>query len=108
MAICCGSWCYPRAHLRPWQPDTEQTRLLQHLVAARRQLVNEKARQVQRLTDKPKLYFPQALDWFEKVDSPLVGALLLRLAHAGRAAKSPAGDPALLSYPAQLPQPGID
>jgi transposase len=67
-----------RAHLRPLQPDTEQTRLVQHLVEARRKLVNEKTRQVQRLTDKLKLYFPQVLTWFEKVDSPLVGALLLR------------------------------
>jgi transposase len=67
-----------RAHLRPLQPDTEQTRLVQHLVEARRKLVNEKTRQVQRLTDKLKLYFPQVLDWFEQVDSPLVGALLLR------------------------------
>jgi transposase len=67
-----------RAHLRPLQPDTEQTRLVQHLVEARRKLVNEKTRQVQRLTDKLKLYFPQMLGWFEKVDSPLVGALLLR------------------------------
>ena len=67
-----------RAHLRPLQPDTEQTRLVQHLVEARRRLVNEKTRQVQRLTDKLKLYFPQMLDWFEKVDSPLVCALLLR------------------------------
>jgi len=67
-----------RAHLRPLQPDTQQTRLVQHLVEARRKLVNEKTRQVQRLTDKLKLYFPQVLDWFGKVDSPLVGALLQR------------------------------
>jgi transposase len=67
-----------RTHLRPLKPDTEQTRLVQHLVEARRTLVQEKTRQVQRLTDKLKLYFPQLLDWFEKVDSPLVGALLHR------------------------------
>jgi transposase len=67
-----------RAHLRPLQPDTEQTRLVQHLVEARRKLVNEKTRQVQRLTDKLKLYFPQMLSWFENVDSPLVGELLRR------------------------------
>lgn len=67
-----------RTHLRPLYPDTPQTRLVQHLVEARRKLVNEKTRQVQRLTDKLKLYFPQLLGWFEKVDSPLVGALLRR------------------------------
>jgi transposase len=67
-----------RAHLRPLRPDTEQTRLVQHLVEARRKLVNEKTRQVLRLTDKLKIYFPQVLDWFGKVDSPLVGDLLQR------------------------------
>ena len=67
-----------RAHLRPLRPDTGQTRLVQHLVEARRKLVNEKTRQMLRLTDKLKLYFPQVLDWFGKVDSPLVGALLQR------------------------------
>jgi transposase len=67
-----------RAHLRPLEPDTEQTRLVQHLVEARRKLVSEKTRQVQRLTDRLKLYFPQMLDWFDKVDSPLVGELLQR------------------------------
>jgi len=67
-----------RKHIRPLRPDKEQTRLVQHQVEARRRLVNEKTRQVQRLTAKLKLYFPQVLDWFDKVDSPLVGALLLR------------------------------
>jgi transposase len=67
-----------RSHLRPLRPDTEQTRLVQHLVEARRKLVDEKTRQVQRLTDKLKLYFPQVLEWFAEVDSPLVGSLLKR------------------------------
>jgi transposase len=67
-----------RARLRPLRPDTEQTRLLQHLVEGRRKLVNEKTRQSNRLTAQLKLYFPQILDWFDAVDSPLVGALLKR------------------------------
>ena len=67
-----------RKHIRPLRPDNEQIRLLQHQVEARRRLVDEKTRQVQRLTAKLKLYFPQVLDWFEEVDSPLVGALLHR------------------------------
>jgi transposase len=65
-----------RRHLRRLDPDTEATRLVQHLVEARRKLVNEKTRQCNRLTDKLKLYFPQMLRWFARVDSPLVGALL--------------------------------
>jgi transposase len=67
-----------RNHLRPLRPDPEPTRRVQHLVEARRRLVEEKTRQVQRLTDKLKLYFPQVMDWFGDVDSPLVGALLKR------------------------------
>ena len=79
MAIYCWSWCGIIASIcAPLRPDTEPIRLVQHLVAARRRLVNQKTRQVQRLTDKLKLYLPQMLSWFEKVDSPLVGALLLR------------------------------
>ena len=67
-----------RGHLRRLSPDTEQTRLIQQLVEARRTLVNEKTRQSNRLTAKLKLYFPQILTWFGEVDSALVGALLDR------------------------------
>ena len=67
-----------RGRLRRLNPDTEQTRLLQHLVEGRRQLVNEKTRQSNRLTAKLKVYFPQMLTWFDEVDSPLVGAMLER------------------------------
>ena len=67
-----------RGHLRCLRPDTEQTRLVQQLVEARRKLVNEKTRQGNRLTSKLKLYFPQILTWFDEVDSALVGAFLER------------------------------
>jgi transposase len=67
-----------RGHLRRLSPDTEQTRLVQQLVEARRKLVNEKTRQSNRLTAKLKLYFPQIISWFDEVDSPLVGAVLER------------------------------
>lgn len=67
-----------RTRFRRLAPDTEQTRLVQHLVEGRRKLVNERTRQSNRLTAQLKLYFPQMLDWFDAVDSPLVGALLKR------------------------------
>ena len=67
-----------RRHLRRLDPDTEETRLVQNLVEARRKLVNEKTRQTNRLTEKLKLYFPQVLNWFQRVDSPLVGDFLER------------------------------
>jgi hypothetical protein len=67
-----------RAQLRRLDPDTTETRRLQFLVEQRRQWVNEKTRQADRLTAKLKMYYPQTLQWFEEVDSPLVGALLPR------------------------------
>src|SRR5215831_7566872 len=65
-----------RERLRPLQPDTVETRLLQFLVEERRRMVNERTRQSNRLTDCLKQYFPQILLWFDRVDSPLVGDLL--------------------------------
>ena len=64
--------------LRPLQPDTTETRLLQFLVEDAGRSVDEKTRQSNRLTDCLKLYFPQILRWFNDVSSPLVGALLER------------------------------
>ena len=67
-----------RPFLRPLQPDTLETRRLQFLVEQRRQLVNEKTRQTNRLTARLKMYYPQILQWFQEVDSPMVSALVLR------------------------------
>ena len=64
--------------LRSFLPDTEQTRSLQFLVEARREAVDDKTRLRNRLTAQLKMYFPQILDWFEEVDGPVVGNLLLR------------------------------
>ena len=80
-----------RDRLRRLDPDTPETRLLQMLVEQRRAWVDEKTRQSNRLTDCLKLYFPQILQWFDDVTSPMVGALLerwpsleeLRRAHPG-------------------------
>src|SRR5664279_2979154 len=84
-----------RERLSPLQPDTTETRLLQFLVERRREVVDEKTAQSNRLTDCLKLYFPQILRWFDDVASPLVGALLerwpslqdLRRAHPGTLSK---------------------
>jgi transposase len=67
-----------RSRLRPLRPDTEQTRKLQVLVEKRRQLVDERTAQTNRITDLLKVYFPQALQWFDKLGSPLAGAALER------------------------------
>jgi|BarGraIncu00222A_1022003.scaffolds.fasta_scaffold36447_1 transposase len=67
-----------RERLRPLQPDTVETRLLHFLVEERRRTVDEKTRQSNRLTDCLKMYFPQILQWFDDVTTPLVGDLLER------------------------------
>ena len=65
-----------RDRLRPWRPDTAQTRELQFLVEDRRALVDEKTRCLNRLTQRLKLYFPQALSWFGNADSVLLWKFL--------------------------------
>lgn len=67
-----------REQLRPLRPDTPQTRELALLVEYRRGLVNEKTREKNRLTSCLKQYFPQILQWFDEVESPIVGDLLLQ------------------------------
>src|SRR5712692_9380920 len=62
---------------RPFQPDTVETRTLQFLVEARREVVDEKTRYSNRLTAQLKMYFPRLLDWFE-VDQVVLGEVLLR------------------------------
>jgi len=66
-----------RDKLHRWSPDTEVTRRVQNLVEERRQLVDEKTEQVNRLTSHLKIYFPQILDWFD-LDTELACALLER------------------------------
>jgi Transposase/Transposase IS116/IS110/IS902 family len=59
-------------------PDTVETRSLQFLTEQRRQLVNQHTSQVQVMTSWLKQVFPQILDWFGDVSTPLVGDLLQR------------------------------
>lgn len=49
--------------LRPFVADDPQTRLLRLLVEDRRALVDERTAHIQRLQDRLKSYFPQALEW---------------------------------------------
>jgi transposase len=67
-----------RDRLRRLSPDTAETRTLQLLVEHRRKLVNDRTRFTNRLTSQLKLYFPQILEWFDTIHSPLVGDLLER------------------------------
>lgn len=67
-----------RNKLRRLSPDSEATRRVQNLVEERRKLVDEKTAQINRLTDHLKVYFPQMLEWFGRLDSELVCGLLER------------------------------
>ena len=67
-----------RSRLRCWAPDTEQTRLVQNLAEERRKLVDQKTAILNSLISRLKLYFPQMLEWFGRLDTSLVCALLQR------------------------------
>jgi transposase len=66
-----------RDHLRAWQPDSEQTRLLRYLVEHRRRLVDDRTRISNRMTALLKCYFPQVLEWFPDIRTTLVCDFLL-------------------------------
>src|SRR5580658_1081871 len=65
-----------RDKLRRLSPDSEATRRVQNLVEERRHLVEEKTAQCNRLTNHLKIYFPQMLEWFDRLDTELVCAFL--------------------------------
>lgn len=55
-----------RRHLRPYQPDSQQTRRIGLLAETRRHLVEDRKALVQRLTDALKQYFPLVPKLFGK------------------------------------------
>lgn len=67
-----------RGRLKPWLPDSEQTRTLQLLVEHRRRLVGDQTRTSNRLTALLKGYFPQVLEWFPDIRTGMVCDFLLR------------------------------
>ena len=67
-----------RDRLRHLKPDDEGTRRVQNLVEERRKLVEEKTAQVNRLIGYWKIYFPQMLEWFARLDTKLVCEFLER------------------------------
>jgi transposase len=73
-----------RDRLRRLNPETSETRLLQMLVEERRKLVDERTRYSNRLTSWLKMYFPQALDWVDNIDSPMGCDLLERWPDLGK------------------------
>jgi transposase len=67
-----------RDKLRRLNPDTQETRTLQFMVEERRKLVHEKTRYSNRITAHLKMYFPQALNWFDEIGSNIAAEFLER------------------------------
>jgi Transposase len=67
-----------RDKLRRLNPDTAETRTLQFMVEERRKLVHEKTRYSNRITAHLKMYFPQALGWFDEIGSNIAADFLER------------------------------
>lgn len=67
-----------RDRLRALRPDSEPIRKLRALVEQRRQLVDQTTAHTNRIIDLLKLYFPQLLQWVDKVQSPLLQAMFER------------------------------
>ena len=56
---------------QPLQPQSVEIRALSTLVEQRRGLVNDRVRITNRLRSALKQYYPQTLEWFERIDTPL-------------------------------------
>jgi len=62
--------CHPD-RFQPLQPQSVEMRALATLVEQRRELVNDRVRITNRLRSALKQYYPQLLEWFERIDTPL-------------------------------------
>ena len=61
----------PAEHFNPLQPQSVEMRTLMTLVEQRRQLMNDRVRITNRLRNTLKQYYPQALEWFDHIDTAL-------------------------------------
>ncbi len=62
----------------PLHPQSVEMRTLVSLVEQRRRLVNDRVRTTNRLRNTLKQYYPQALEWFDRIDTPLFCAFIER------------------------------
>ena len=78
-------------HFKPLKPQSVEMRTLAALVEQRRTLVNDRVRITNRLRYALKQYYPQALEWFDHIDTVLFCDFIERwptLAQAKRARKT--------------------
>lgn len=82
--------CHPD-RFSPLKPQSVEIRTLASLVEQRRRLVNDRVRITNRLRYTLKQYYPQALEWFDHIDTPLFCDFITRwptLIQAKRARKN--------------------
>ena len=82
--------CHPD-RFKPLKPQSVEMRTLASLVEQRRRLVNDRVRITNRLRYTLKQYYPQALEWFDHIDTPLFCDFICRwptLIQAKRARKN--------------------
>jgi len=65
-------------HFKVLKPQSVEMRTLAAMVEQRRHLVNEQGRITNRLRSALKQYYPQVLEWFEHIDTPLFCAFVKR------------------------------
>ena len=65
-------------HFKVLIPQSVEMRTLATMVEQRRHLVNEQGRITNRLRSALKQYYPQVLEWFEHIDTPLFCAFVKR------------------------------
>ncbi len=70
--------CVTQSDLRRCKPQSAAMRTLISLTEHRRELVADKTRFTNRLTNTLKQYYPQALDWFDQRDTVLFCDFLTR------------------------------
>ena len=78
-------------HFKALKPQSVEMRTLMTLVEQRRRLMNDRVRLTNRLRNALKQYYPQALEWFDRIDTLLFCDFIKRwpsLAQARRARKA--------------------
>ncbi len=78
-------------HFKALNPQSVEMRTLMTLVEQRRRLMNDRVRITNRLRNALKQYYPQALEWFDRIDTPLFCDFIRRwpsLAQARRVRKA--------------------
>jgi transposase len=65
-------------HFKVLKPQSTEMRALTTMVEQRRRLVNDQGRITNRLRSALKQYYPQVLEWFEHIDTPLFCAFVKR------------------------------